>query len=146
MRPHRIEIDEVPCKKLGYCPYGYLVEEFLLKDERDEQSCPIYGHDCPVFYAAEVVDVPEGGHLYLKANWRGVLASAPEETRKTGTMAILHSAGVKPVAVEGDTVILSFRYAHHKAIMEQPINQHIADQIMSNAFGRPMHVWGEEVN
>ncbi|GAI98403.1 unnamed protein product, partial [marine sediment metagenome] len=29
-----------------------------LKEERDEQSCPVYGHDCPVFYYAEAVDVP----------------------------------------------------------------------------------------
>lgn len=58
MRPHRIKVEEFPCKKLGYCPYGYLVENEPLKEERDEQSCPVYGHDCPVFYYAEAVDVP----------------------------------------------------------------------------------------
>lgn len=57
-KPHLIKVDEFPSKKLGYCPYGYLVEEFPL--EHGERSCPVYGHDCPVFYVAEAVDVPVG--------------------------------------------------------------------------------------
>lgn len=42
-----------PCWELKYCPYGPLVEEFPLRDDRDERSCRIFGHDCPVFYVAE---------------------------------------------------------------------------------------------
>ena len=42
-----------PCWELNYCPYGILVEEFPLKTTRDEVSCRIYGHDCPVFHIAE---------------------------------------------------------------------------------------------
>lgn len=42
-----------PCWEIKYCPYGPLVEEFPLKEERDEKSCRIFGHDCPVFYVAE---------------------------------------------------------------------------------------------
>jgi hypothetical protein len=41
-----------PCHKLGYCPYGVLVEEFPLKD-KNKKSCKVFGHDCPVFYVAE---------------------------------------------------------------------------------------------
>ena len=41
-----------PCKKLGYCPYGQLVEEFPLHS-KSKLSCPTYGHDCPVHYHAE---------------------------------------------------------------------------------------------
>ena len=45
---------EKPCHKLGWCPYGQLVEEFPLREERDEHfSCTVYGHDCPAFYHAE---------------------------------------------------------------------------------------------
>ena len=44
---------EKPCKKLGWCPYGQLVEAFPLKDERNEVSCKLFGHDCPMFYHAE---------------------------------------------------------------------------------------------
>lgn len=40
-----------PCHALDFCPYGALVEEFPLKEVRDESiSCKVFGHDCPVFY------------------------------------------------------------------------------------------------
>ncbi len=42
-----------PCWEIKYCPYGPLVEDFPLKGTRDERSCRIFGHDCPVFYVAE---------------------------------------------------------------------------------------------
>jgi len=42
-----------PCWELKYCPYGPLVEDFPLKPVPDEQSCRIFGHDCPVFSMAE---------------------------------------------------------------------------------------------
>ena len=42
-----------PCWEIEYCPYGPLVENFTLKHDRDEKSCRIFGHDCPVFYVAE---------------------------------------------------------------------------------------------
>lgn len=42
-----------PCWELKYCPYGPLVEYFPLRRERDERSCRIFGHDCPVFFVAE---------------------------------------------------------------------------------------------
>lgn len=45
---------EKPCVKLGYCPYGQLVEEFPFTGEhgvgRSSLSCPVFGHDCPVHY------------------------------------------------------------------------------------------------
>jgi len=44
---------EKPCLKLGYCPYGPLIEQFPLKDKRNKQSCRIFGHQCAVFYVAE---------------------------------------------------------------------------------------------
>jgi len=42
-----------PCKKLNYCPYGTLVEEYPLN--RGDKSCNIFGHDCPVYELAEDV-------------------------------------------------------------------------------------------
>lgn len=44
---------EKPCHALGYCPYGYLVEFFQIQEDRDQYSCDVFGHDCPVFYLAE---------------------------------------------------------------------------------------------
>jgi hypothetical protein len=42
-----------PCWEIKYCPYGPLVENFPLKEIRNEKACLIFGHDCPVFYVAE---------------------------------------------------------------------------------------------
>lgn len=40
-----------PCKKLRYCPYGVLVEQFPMPetDEEYEAACTFWGHVCPVF-------------------------------------------------------------------------------------------------
>ena len=53
---------EKPCIKLQYCPYGGLVEEFPIQEERTKLSCHIkngaiitFGHNCPVHYLAELV-------------------------------------------------------------------------------------------
>jgi hypothetical protein len=52
---------EKPCHKLGFCPYGSLVEEFPLDTERPTMiSCEVFGHNCPVFYCAE--DLSEDTH------------------------------------------------------------------------------------
>jgi hypothetical protein len=42
-----------PCWEIKYCPYGPLVEQFPLQEDRNDKSCVIFGHDCPVFYVAE---------------------------------------------------------------------------------------------
>jgi len=47
---------EKPCHRLGWCPYGQLVEEFQLRNPTSEKfSCKVFGHDCPVFYHTEFV-------------------------------------------------------------------------------------------
>ena len=65
-----------PCIKLRYCPYGQLVEEFPLRPdgEHTKLSCCLenngglmqFGHDCPVHYHAEYLQVTKDG--------KGVLA------------------------------------------------------------------------
>ncbi|HCP60195.1 MAG TPA: DNA polymerase III subunit gamma/tau, partial [Dehalococcoidia bacterium] len=76
----------------------------------------------------------------LQLNWKQLIAQAPEETQKTPAVAILRSAGVKPVAIENDTVVLAFKYPIHKEKMEKPENQHVVEQIISNFLGHPCHV------
>lgn len=44
------EKTEKPCHKLGWCPYGQLVEEFGFNDE---YRCELFGHDCPAYYHRE---------------------------------------------------------------------------------------------
>jgi hypothetical protein len=51
--PRRVRAVCKPCWELKYCPYGPLVEDFPLKSQPDAMSCRIFGHDCPVFHAAE---------------------------------------------------------------------------------------------
>jgi len=76
----------------------------------------------------------------LQLNWKQLIAQAPEETQKTPAVAILRSAGVKPVAIENDTVVLAFKYPIHKEKMEELENQHVVEQIISNFLGHPCHV------
>jgi len=76
----------------------------------------------------------------LRLNWKQVIEQAPQDTKRTPAIAILRSAGVKPVAVENDTVSLAFRYHYHKEQIEKIENQRVAERIISNFLGRPCHV------
>jgi hypothetical protein len=49
----RKEIAEKPCRHLGYCPYGSIVEEFPHVDKPDKWRCSVFGHQCPVKAMAE---------------------------------------------------------------------------------------------
>lgn len=42
-----------PCHRLGWCPYGKLVEEFPIKEQKSEYTCKVFHHDCPIFYHIE---------------------------------------------------------------------------------------------
>jgi DNA polymerase-3 subunit gamma/tau len=76
----------------------------------------------------------------LRQSWRQVIEEAPDEVKRTPAIAILRSAGVKPVAIEGDTVTLAFRYPIHKEKMESVENQQVAQKIIANFLGRPCRV------
>jgi len=76
----------------------------------------------------------------LKLNWKQVIDEAPASIRKTNAIALLRSAGVKPVDIEGDTVVLAFRYEIHKENMEKPENHQVVKKIISDFLGRPCNV------
>ncbi len=44
---------EKPCRKLGYCPYGALVEKYPLSMFKSRVRCNVFGHECPVYHEAE---------------------------------------------------------------------------------------------
>jgi DNA polymerase-3 subunit gamma/tau len=92
--------------------------------------------------AAATIAPPEPGSELeqLRLNWKQVVAQAPEDTKRTPAIAILRSAGVKPVAFEDNTVVLTFRYPLHKEKMGEPENQKVAEKIISNFLGRPCRV------
>ncbi len=76
----------------------------------------------------------------LRLNWRQVIEQAPENVKRTPAIAILRSAGVKPVAIEDNIVVLAFRYPIHKDKMETAENQQVAKEIISNFLGHPCQV------
>lgn len=41
-----------PCLRLGWCPYGALVEQSPVADEGYPKRCNVCGHECPAFSAA----------------------------------------------------------------------------------------------
>lgn len=95
----------------------------------------------PAMSPAEVVLAEAGSEVeQLQQNWKQVIEHAPEETKRTPAMAFLRSAGVKPVAIEDNVVILSFRYSYHKEQIEKPENQRIAEKIIGNFLGRACRV------
>ena len=95
----------------------------------------------PVPEAATATPPQPGSEIeQLKLNWRRIIDEAPPNIKRTPAIAILRSAGVKPVAIEGDTVALAFRYPIHKEKMETAENQQVAEKIISNFLGRPCHV------
>jgi DNA polymerase-3 subunit gamma/tau len=78
---------------------------------------------------------------HLKMNWKQVIEQAPDELKKTAAVAILRSAGVKPVAIESDnTVVLAFKYPIHKERLETTENQQVTRTIISNFLGRACQV------
>ena len=57
---------EKPCQKLGYCPYGALVEEYPLMHNKNTLACTPengaivrFGRNCPVHYLAEFINEEE---------------------------------------------------------------------------------------
>ena len=69
-----------PCQILGYCPYGSLVEQFPIKEKRDDESCRIFGHQCPVFYTAEMF--VDGDLLVEKHSGHSVSGNTAKATTK----------------------------------------------------------------
>jgi DNA polymerase-3 subunit gamma/tau len=71
----------------------------------------------------------------LRANWRKFILEAPGGIGKTPAAALLRSA--MPIAIEEDTIVLSFKYPLHKENMEKLENQKTAEKIVSGFLGRP---------
>ncbi|MDO8577716.1 MAG: DNA polymerase III subunit gamma/tau [Dehalococcoidales bacterium] len=76
----------------------------------------------------------------LRLNWKLVIEQAPPDTRRSPALAILRSAGVKPVKIENDIVSLAFKHTALKEQIEKIENQRATDRIISNFLGRPCRV------
>ena len=96
----------------------------------------------PAPEAVVTIPPPEPGSEIeqLSLHWKQIIAEVPTDVRKSNAVAILRSAGVKPIAFKDDTVVLAFRYNIHKENMEKPENQQVAEKIVSNFLGRSCRV------
>lgn len=56
---------EKPCHTLHYCPYGPIVEDFLLHPLENLTRCSIFGHMCPVYSSAEHVEDNSSAVLFI---------------------------------------------------------------------------------
>lgn len=83
---------------------------------------------------------PDNELEYLRQNWRRAIEEAPADTHKSAALAIMRSAGVRPIAIENDTILLAFRYPYHKEQIEKPENQLVTGKILSNFLGHPCQI------
>jgi DNA polymerase-3 subunit gamma/tau len=91
--------------------------------------------------AAAIQPSEPGGEIErIRLNWRQIIEQAPESTKRTPAIAILRSAGVMPVATEGDTVVLAFRYSYHKEQIEKLENKLVAQEILGHFLGRACNI------
>jgi DNA polymerase-3 subunit gamma/tau len=93
--------------------------------------------------AAPVYSVLEGAGSKLEQlvnNWGILINQAPENIKKSPAAAILRSAGVKPVAFDNDTVVLTFRYPYHKEKIEETENRKVVAELISRFTGEPCQI------
>jgi len=107
------------------------------------EAKPVEAKAEPVEAKAEVTTPPPppGSEIErISANWKQIIEQAPEDTRRTPAIAILRSAGIRVLSLEGDTITLSFKYAYHKEQIEKLENQRTAEKIISHFLGHPCHI------
>ncbi|MDD4876153.1 MAG: DNA polymerase III subunit gamma/tau [Dehalococcoidales bacterium] len=99
-------------------------------------------HETVTDQKTTTIKLPEEGSELeqLRANWKKVVTQAPADMKRTPAMAFLRSSGVKPVAFEDNTIVLSFKYPYHKEKMGEPQNQKVAEKIISKFLGHPCSV------
>ncbi len=76
----------------------------------------------------------------LKMGWRQLIAQAPADLARSPAVAILRSAGVKPISLNGDVVVLSVKWPLHKEKLSAVENQRIIEKIISAFLGKPCHI------
>ncbi len=74
----------------------------------------------------------------IRLSWSKIINDAPGGMGKTPAAALLRSA--KPVSLEDNTIIVSFKYSYHKEKMDTLENQRIAEKIVSGFLGRACRV------
>ncbi|MDD4923330.1 MAG: hypothetical protein PHF74_00645 [Dehalococcoidales bacterium] len=109
------------------------------KPETIKESDKAIKEDLPVKARTEISE--HSNKLeYLSTNWKNVIEHAPDNVKRSPALAILRSAGVKPVAFDDNIVVLSFRFPVHKDKIEESENNKIAAKIIGNFIGHACEV------
>ncbi len=75
----------------------------------------------------------------LQSKWIKIINESPDGLSKTPAAALLRS-GSRPTDIQGDTIILTFRFESHKNNLEKIENLKIAEKIVSSFMGRPCKI------
>lgn len=100
-----------------------------------KEAKSVQDHSSPKITAKVLGSEVDNKLEHLKLNWRQIIEQAPESTKRTAAMAILRSAGVQPIAIDGDTIVLTFKYLYHKEKIEEIENRKTVAEIISNFMG-----------
>ncbi|HSW57290.1 MAG TPA: DNA polymerase III subunit gamma/tau, partial [Dehalococcoidales bacterium] len=72
----------------------------------------------------------------LRTNWKQLIEEAPATLKKSNAIALLRSGSIRPIAIDNDTIVLSFQYPIHRDTMQKPENQREAEKFISDFLGR----------
>ncbi len=67
----------------------------------------------------------------IKANWASLFTNLPENIRRNQGITLLKSGGITPIALDNDTLTLSFKYPIHKDMFENKDNIRVAEELFS---------------
>jgi DNA polymerase-3 subunit gamma/tau len=76
----------------------------------------------------------------LRNNWKLLIELAPATVKKSPALAILRSAGVKPIAVDNGDVTLSFKYEIHKQKIEEMENRRVVAGLIGQFMGQTCQI------
>jgi DNA polymerase-3 subunit gamma/tau len=76
----------------------------------------------------------------LRNSWRQIIEQAPDNLKRTAAVAILRSAGVVPIAIDGGTVTLSFKHNFHKEKIEEVENRRVVTSLLSQFLGQTCQI------
>ncbi|MEK7848477.1 MAG: DNA polymerase III subunit gamma/tau [Chloroflexota bacterium] len=85
---------------------------------------------------------PVGGEWsldYLQRHWKDIINQF-RGLGSTGTLDTLLRGACDPVALEGNTLVLGFRWAFHKEKIEDPKYSHLVERKLSEIFHTPCQV------
>jgi DNA polymerase-3 subunit gamma/tau len=76
----------------------------------------------------------------LRINWKLIIKQAPADVQKTPALAILRSAPVRPVSVDGNVVCLAFGSKIFKERIEMIENQRVTEKVIGGFLGRTCQI------